>query len=33
MKIYHVETQQDYDTLMVELEEKGFKWRGEEEKN
>ena len=32
MKIYHVETQQDYDALMVELEEKGCKWRGEERK-
>ena len=27
MKIYHVETQQTYDALMVELEEKGLKWR------
>ena len=27
MKIYHTETQQDYDALMSELEEKGFKWR------
>ena len=26
MKIYHVETQQDYDELMIELEEKGLKW-------
>ena len=26
MKIYHVETQQDYDALMNELEEKGFEW-------
>ena len=26
MKIYHVETQQDYDALMVELEEKGYEW-------
>ena len=26
MKIYHVETQQSYDTLMVELEEKGHRW-------
>ena len=26
MKIYHVETQQDYDALMSELEEKGYKW-------
>ena len=26
MKIYHVETQQDYDALMIELEEKGCKW-------
>ena len=24
MKIYHVETQEDYDALMVELEEKGY---------
>lgn len=31
VKIYHVETQQDYDALMVELEEKGRKWRGGEE--
>ena len=28
MKIYHVETQQDYDALMSELEEKGCKWMG-----
>ena len=27
MKVYHVETQQDYDALMIELEEKGCKWR------
>ena len=27
MKIYHVETQQDYDALMIELEEKGCEWR------
>ena len=26
MKIYHVETQQDYDALMSELEEKGCEW-------
>ena len=26
MKIYHVETQQDYDALMSELEVKGYKW-------
>ena len=26
MKIYHTETQQDYDALMSELKEKGFKW-------
>ena len=26
MKIYHVETQADYDTLMIKLEEKGRKW-------
>ena len=30
MTVYHVETQQDYDSLMVELEEKGCKWRSEE---
>ena len=28
MKIYHVETQQNYDALMSELEEKGCKWMG-----
>ena len=27
MKIYHVETQGDYDALMIELEEKGCEWR------
>ena len=27
MKIYRVETQQAYDELMIELEEKGCKWR------
>lgn len=26
MKIYHTETQADYDVLMIELEEKGCKW-------
>ena len=26
MKIYHTATQQDYDTLMSELEVKGYKW-------
>ena len=26
MKIYHTETQADYDALMVELEEQGHKW-------
>ena len=30
MKVYHVETQQDYDALMIELEEKGCKWIGGE---
>ena len=30
MKIYHVETQQDYDALMIELEDKSCKWRGGE---
>ena len=27
MKIYHTATQQDYDDLMIELEEKGHRWR------
>ena len=27
MTVYHVETQGDYDALMIELEEKGCKWR------
>lgn len=27
IKIYHVETQEDYDALMIELEDKGCKWR------
>ncbi|MDT2840740.1 DUF3310 domain-containing protein [Vagococcus carniphilus] len=26
MQIYHVETQEDYDALMVELEKEGFLW-------
>lgn len=26
MKIYHTETQADYDALMVELEERGVRW-------
>ena len=26
MKIYHTETQQDYNSLMVELEKQGYKW-------
>ncbi len=28
MKIYHTETQEDYDALMVELEAKGYTWGG-----
>lgn len=28
MKFYHVETQEDYDALMSELDEQGYKWRG-----
>ena len=28
IKIYHTETQEDYDALMVELEEQGCKWAG-----
>ena len=27
MTVYHVETQGDYDVLMIELEEKGCEWR------
>lgn len=27
MTVYHVETQGDYNSLMIELDEKGFKWR------
>ena len=27
MTIYHTATQEDYNSLMVELEEKGYKWR------
>ena len=30
MKVYHVETKEAYDELMIELEEKGCKWRGGE---
>ncbi|MDT2801915.1 DUF1642 domain-containing protein [Vagococcus lutrae] len=26
VKIYHVETQEDYDDLMIELEKQGYKW-------
>lgn len=26
MKIYHTETQADFDALMIELEEQGYKW-------
>lgn len=26
MKIYHAKTQADYDSLMIELEEKGYNW-------
>ncbi|HAC1345307.1 TPA_asm: DUF3310 domain-containing protein [Listeria monocytogenes] len=26
MELYHVETQEDYDALMVELEEEGYTW-------
>ena len=28
MKIYHTETQADYDELMVKLEEQGYEWTG-----
>ncbi|WP_376716185.1 nucleotide modification associated domain-containing protein [Vagococcus lutrae] len=27
MELYHVETQEDYDDLMVKLEEEGYMWR------
>ena len=27
-KVSHVETQEAYDELMIELEEKGCKWKG-----
>lgn len=27
MTVYHVETQENYDALMIELEEKGCEWR------
>lgn len=26
MKLYHTETQEDYNALMIELEKKGYKW-------
>ena len=26
LKIYHVETQEDYDDLMIKLEEQGYRW-------
>ena len=26
MKIYHTETQEDYDALLIELEEQGYEW-------
>lgn len=29
MKIYHTATQEDYDALMIELEEKGYKWNSD----
>ena len=29
MKIYHTETQADYDALMVELEEEGHRYPSE----
>jgi len=29
MTIYHVETQEDYDALMSELEETGHRWLSE----
>ena len=32
MTIYHTATQEDYNSLMIELEKQGFRWRGEERK-
>lgn len=32
MKIYHTETREDYDALMVELEKQGCKWKGTKNK-
>ena len=32
MKIYHTETQEDYDALMVELEKQGFAWWNDNKK-
>ena len=32
MKIYHTETQEDYDALMVELEAEGKTWRTEKKR-
>ncbi|MGH2322840.1 hypothetical protein, partial [Enterococcus faecalis] len=26
MKLYHTETQEDYNALMIELEKEGYKW-------
>lgn len=30
MKLYHVKTQEDYDALMVNLEEEGYRWNDKE---
>ncbi|EDN7640290.1 DUF3310 domain-containing protein [Listeria monocytogenes] len=30
MKLYHTETQEDYNALMVELEEEGYRWNEKE---
>ena len=30
MTIYHTETEEDYNSLMVELEKQGFRWHKEE---
>ena len=33
MTVFHVETQQDYDALMIALEEIGCEWRGKKKTN
>ena len=33
MTIYHTTTQEDYDALMIKLEEKGYKWLSRDKPN